>query len=40
MDLAKQGGHFPSNSQAAADPAVNGATSAYFSNAPVGTDLR
>jgi cellobiose transport system substrate-binding protein len=31
-----QGGHFPSNSQAAADPAVSGATSAYFSNAPVG----
>jgi cellobiose transport system substrate-binding protein len=32
----KQGGHFPSNSQAAAAPAVNGATSAYFSDAPVG----
>ena len=32
-----QGGHFPSNSQAAADPAVSGARSAYFSNAPVGT---
>ena len=32
----KQGGHFPSNSQAAADPAVASATSAYFSNAPVG----
>jgi cellobiose transport system substrate-binding protein len=31
-----QGGHWPSNSQAAADPAVSGATSAYFSNAPVG----
>lgn len=31
-----QGGHFPSNSQAAADPAVSGATSAYFSQAPVG----
>jgi cellobiose transport system substrate-binding protein len=31
-----QGGHFPSNSQAAADPAVSGATSAYFSDAPVG----
>ncbi len=31
-----QGGHFPSNSQAAADPAVSGARSAYFSNAPVG----
>ncbi len=33
---AKQGGHFPSNSQAAADPAVASATSAYFSDAPVG----
>jgi cellobiose transport system substrate-binding protein len=32
-----QGGHWPSNSDAAADPAVKGATSAYFSNAPVGT---
>jgi cellobiose transport system substrate-binding protein len=31
-----QGGHFPSNSDAAAAPAVAGATSAYFSNAPVG----
>lgn len=31
-----QGGHFPSNSDAAADPAVASATSAYFSNAPVG----
>ncbi|MGH3510211.1 MAG: ABC transporter substrate-binding protein [Nocardioidaceae bacterium] len=31
-----QGGHYPSNSEAAADPAVAGATSAYFSNAPVG----
>jgi cellobiose transport system substrate-binding protein len=31
-----QGGHFPSNSEAAADPAVSGAKSAYFSNAPVG----
>ncbi len=30
------GGHWPSNSQAAEDPAVKGATSAYFSNAPVG----
>ncbi len=32
----EQGGHFPSNSDAAADPAVASATSAYFSNAPVG----
>ncbi|MGH3447063.1 MAG: extracellular solute-binding protein [Nocardioidaceae bacterium] len=31
-----QGGHFPSNKLAAADPAVRNATSAYFSNAPVG----
>ena len=31
-----QGGHWPSNSDAAADPSVKGATSAYFSNAPVG----
>jgi len=31
-----KGGHWPSNSQAAADPAVKGATSTYFSNAPVG----
>jgi len=31
-----QGGHWPSNSQAAADPAVQGATSDYFSKAPVG----
>ena len=31
-----QGGHFPSNQQAAEDPAVKGATSAYFSDAPVG----
>ncbi|HJQ43800.1 MAG TPA: extracellular solute-binding protein [Jatrophihabitantaceae bacterium] len=31
-----QGGHWPSNKLAAADPAVSGATSAYFSNAPVG----
>ena len=30
------GGHWPSNKDAAADPAVAGATSAYFSNAPVG----
>ncbi len=32
----KQGGHFPSNKDAAADPGVASATSAYFSNAPVG----
>ncbi|MGI8667438.1 MAG: ABC transporter substrate-binding protein [Jatrophihabitans sp.] len=32
-----KGGHWPSNSQAAADPSVKGATSTYFSNAPVGT---
>jgi cellobiose transport system substrate-binding protein len=31
-----QGGHFPSNSDAAADPAVLNATNAYFSDAPVG----
>jgi cellobiose transport system substrate-binding protein len=31
-----QGGHWPSNNQAAADPSVKGATAAYFSNAPVG----
>jgi cellobiose transport system substrate-binding protein len=31
-----QGGHFPSNQQAAEDPSVKNATSAYFSNAPVG----
>ncbi|MCW2800273.1 MAG: carbohydrate transporter substrate-binding protein family [Aeromicrobium sp.] len=31
-----QGGHFPSNSDAAADPSVANAVSAYFSNAPVG----
>jgi cellobiose transport system substrate-binding protein len=30
------GGHWPSNSQAAADPSVKGAKSAYFSDAPVG----
>jgi cellobiose transport system substrate-binding protein len=36
VTMWKNGGHFPSNSQAAADPAVAGATSAYFSNAPVG----
>jgi cellobiose transport system substrate-binding protein len=32
----KQGGHFPSNSEAAADPGVASATNAYFSHAPVG----
>jgi cellobiose transport system substrate-binding protein len=32
----EQGGHFPSNEQAAEDPAVKSATSAYFSDAPVG----
>jgi cellobiose transport system substrate-binding protein len=31
-----QGGHFPSNREAAEDPAVASAKSAYFSNAPVG----
>jgi cellobiose transport system substrate-binding protein len=31
-----QGGHFPSNSEAAADPSVASAVSAYFSKAPVG----
>jgi cellobiose transport system substrate-binding protein len=31
-----QGGHFPSNQDAAEDPAVKNATSAYFSDAPVG----
>src|SRR6185437_3578012 len=31
-----KGGHWPSNSQAAADPTVKDASSAYFSNAPVG----
>ncbi len=31
-----QGGHWPSNQQAASDPSVGGATSTYFSNAPVG----
>jgi cellobiose transport system substrate-binding protein len=31
-----KGGHWPSNSQAAADPSVKGATAEYFSNAPVG----
>lgn len=31
-----QGGHFPSNDKAVQDPAVADATSAYFSDAPVG----
>jgi cellobiose transport system substrate-binding protein len=31
-----QGGHFPSNQAAAEDPAVQNATSDYFSDAPVG----
>jgi cellobiose transport system substrate-binding protein len=32
----KQGGHFPSNREAAEDPSVAEAKSAYFSDAPVG----
>jgi cellobiose transport system substrate-binding protein len=36
VTMWSQGGHFPSNSNAAAAPGVAGATSAYFSNAPVG----
>ncbi|HEV7203322.1 MAG TPA: extracellular solute-binding protein [Jatrophihabitans sp.] len=32
-----QGGHWPSNKLAAEQPGVRSATSAYFSNAPVGT---
>jgi cellobiose transport system substrate-binding protein len=36
VTMWKQGGHFPSNSDAAAAPAVSSAKSAYFSNAPVG----
>ncbi len=32
----EQGGHFPSNQDAAEDPAVKSATSDYFSDAPVG----
>ena len=36
VTMWKDGGHFPSNSDAAADPAVSGAKSAYFDNAPVG----
>jgi cellobiose transport system substrate-binding protein len=34
--LFKKGGNFPSNSVAAADPAVSGYTEAYFNNAPTG----
>jgi cellobiose transport system substrate-binding protein len=36
VTMWKDGGHFPSNSDAAAQPAVSGATSEYFSDAPVG----
>jgi cellobiose transport system substrate-binding protein len=36
VTMWKDGGHFPSNSDAAADPAVADAKSEYFSNAPVG----
>jgi cellobiose transport system substrate-binding protein len=36
VTMWKDGGHFPSNSDAAAAPAVSGAMSDYFSNAPVG----
>jgi cellobiose transport system substrate-binding protein len=36
VTMWKDGGHFPSNSDAAAAPAVSQAKSAYFSNAPVG----
>jgi cellobiose transport system substrate-binding protein len=36
VTMWKDGGHFPSNSDAAADPAVANAKSEYFSNAPVG----
>jgi cellobiose transport system substrate-binding protein len=36
VTMWKDGGHFPSNSDAAADPAVANAKSSYFSNAPVG----
>ncbi len=34
--LFKKGGNFPSNSVAAADPAVSGYTEPYFNNAPTG----
>jgi cellobiose transport system substrate-binding protein len=36
LTMWKEGGHFPSNSDAAAAPAVSDAKSEYFSNAPVG----
>jgi cellobiose transport system substrate-binding protein len=36
VTMWKDGGHFPSNSDAAADPAVSNAKSEYFSSAPVG----
>jgi cellobiose transport system substrate-binding protein len=36
VTMWKEGGHFPSNSDAAAQPAVSTAKSDYFSNAPVG----
>ncbi|MBO0846195.1 MAG: carbohydrate ABC transporter substrate-binding protein [Nocardioides sp.] len=36
VTMWKDGGHFPSNSDAAADPGVKTAKSKYFSNAPVG----
>ncbi|HEX4686061.1 MAG TPA: extracellular solute-binding protein [Nocardioides sp.] len=36
VTMWKDGGHFPSNSDAAADPGVSTAKSEYFSNAPVG----
>ncbi len=36
VTMWKDGGHFPSNSDSAAEPAVSGAKSEYFSNAPVG----
>ena len=36
VTMWKDGGHFPSNSEAAAAPAVSGAKSDYFSSAPVG----
>jgi len=37
VSMWTDGGHFPSNSDAAAAPAVKNAKSEYFSNAPVGT---
>jgi cellobiose transport system substrate-binding protein len=36
IELFKKGGNFPSNSKAAADPAVSGYTEPYFNNAPTG----